>query len=152
MKKLQYQLLFRNRRAFTLIEVLLVLIIVSFVLLITTYRPSQNIVQQIESQIFYDNLLSELKLCQQQAILQKRFMVVHFFVSNQSIVFEDRQYGQLSRTIDLPDHIAIVNGHNFEYSPEGGVSQFNTVIFQDLMTNEVTRLVFQLGNGQFELQ
>lgn len=54
--------------------------------------------------------------------------------------------------MDAPEHIQFQTPYMFMYLQGGGVDQFRTISFYDYDRNQRIYLVFQLGNGQFELQ
>lgn len=141
-----------NKLAFTLLETLIVLSMISLMLIFTSFRPSGHLTEEIESRLFFEEVLSRLKLSQQQAIVQNKNISINFSVGTQSFFIQDRTVGQLIYTSELPDHIILTRGNQFLYYPQGRVSNFNTVVFQNTRTGRLISLVFQLGNGQFELQ
>lgn len=141
-----------SKGAFTLVETVLVLLMISLVLIFISFRPPSHLTEEIESRLFFEEVLSRLKLSQQQAIIQNKNIAVIFSVGTQMFTIQDRTVGQLIFRTELPEHIRLTKGSEFLYYPQGGISNFNTVVFQNTRTGQLISLVFQLGNGQFELQ
>lgn len=115
-------------------------------------RPNVNLSKQIESRIFFDEVMSHLKQAQQIAILQKRLISVEFHASLNQLRIRDAYSQERIATLDAPEHIQFQTPYMFMYLQGGGVDQFRTISFYDYDRNQRIYLVFQLGNGQFELQ
>ncbi|MBZ6528246.1 prepilin-type N-terminal cleavage/methylation domain-containing protein [Aerococcaceae bacterium DSM 111021] len=141
-----------NKKGYTLIESLIVLVIISGMSLILMIQPDVNITKQIESRMFFDEVMSHLKRAQQLAILQRTIISVEFHASLNQLRIRDIYSQERIATIDAPDHIEFLTPFMFWYLQSGSVDYFRTVSFYDSNIEERIYLVFQLGNGQFELQ
>lgn len=141
-----------SKKGYTLMESLIVLVLLSAMSLLLMFRPNINLSKQIESRIFFDEVMSHLKQAQQIAILQKRLISVEFHASLNQLRIRDAYSQERIATLDAPEHIQFQTPYMFMYLQGGGVDQFRTISFYDYDRNQRIYLVFQLGNGQFELQ
>lgn len=139
-----------NKKAFTLIETLIVLVIVSFLVVCLSFLPKKNWVHQIESKLFFDQLKSELNLAQEAAIIQGYSVSVHF----QEDCVQFRSIGSIMtyKRLDYPSEWKVTSPFSFIYGPTGRVLSFRTVRFQNSSTNSIVNIVFQLGSGKFEIR
>lgn len=133
-----------NNKAFTLIEMLIHLMIVSFLLLLTIKIPHREIASQIEHRLFVDQLVAQLNYTQQKALLHNKRYTVIFDQERQEVRFNDR-------TLKLPDTMHFNQTFIFDYLANGRVSQFRTVTLY-LDQAIYVKVVFQLGSGKFVVQ
>lgn len=129
-----------------------VLVIISVVTVMITFRPTIDMTKGFESRIFFEEMLSQLKLGQQQAVTQNINVAVNFSVGTQSYFIQDLSNNRLLYQKSLPEHLELKDSRRFVYSSQGSISQFDTIRFEVVQSGEIIKLVFQLGNGQFELQ
>ncbi len=138
-----------NRGGYTLVESLLVLAILSL-LLILWPRSDQSVANQIEERLFFSTLSSSIQYCQQLALTSQYQTKVRFDAQEQQILFY--LYGNYCYEIlTLPEDLFLLNQLQIQFNQYGHVSYFGTVRFQNNQ-NQRYNLVFQLGNGQFEIR
>ena len=133
-----------NNRGFTLVEMLIHLIIISFLILLMIKIPHRQIANQIENRMFVDQLVAQLNYTQQKALFHNKRYTVSFDQSRQEVRFNDRN-------LQLPETLYFNQTFIFDYLANGRVNQFRTVT---LYTNEGphVKIVFQLGSGKFVVQ
>ena len=141
-----------DKKGYSFIESLVVLLVISTIILVITIQPKTDVTAQIEERIFFDNVISELKKAQQTAILQQKSITIRFHAGDNQILIRDTRTQEHIATLQPPNHIAVLSAMIFQYYPSGSVDNFSTVIFYDSIEQERIYLVFQFGNGQFEIQ
>lgn len=141
-----------DKKGYSFIESLVVLFVISIIMLVITIQPKIDLTAKIEERIFFDNVISELKKAQQTAILQQKSITIRFHAGDNQIIIRDTSTQESIATLQPPDHIAVLTAMAFQYYPSGSVDYFSTVSFYDSLELERIYLVFQFGNGQFEIQ
>lgn len=143
-----------NRQAksgFTLIETLVVLLVMSFCMALLTLSPSRQMIEKIESRIFFNQVLSGLNLAQEISVLQETQVYVRFWQDSPVVQFQIVGHPTPSQEVLIPDFWHIEKSLQFTHFPDGRTNQFGTVVFvhQDGHRAEI---VFQLGSGKFEIR
>ncbi|WP_141749216.1 competence type IV pilus minor pilin ComGD [Globicatella sp. HMSC072A10] len=133
-----------NNRGFTLVEMLIHLIIISFLILLIIKIPHRQIANQIENRLFVDQLVAQLNYTQQKALFHNKRYTVTFDQSRQEVRFNDRN-------LQLPETLYFNQTFIFDYLANGRVNQFRTVTLYNDEGPRV-KIVFQLGSGKFVVQ
>ncbi len=139
------------KSGFTLIETLVVLLVISFCMALLTLSPSRQMIEKIESRIFFNQVLSGLNLAQEISVLQETQVYVRFWQNSPVIQFQIVGHPTPSQEVLIPDFWHIEKSLQFTHFPDGRTNQFGTVVFvhQDGHRAEI---VFQLGSGKFEIR
>lgn len=139
------------KNGFTLIETLVVLLVISFCMAILSFSPSRQMIEKIESRIFFNQVLSGLNLAQEISILQETQVYVRFWQDLPFVQFQVIGHPTAIQEVPIPDFWHIEKSLQFTHFPDGRTNQFGTVVFihQDGHRAEI---VFQLGSGKFELR
>lgn len=139
------------KSGFTLIETLVVLLVISFCMALLTLSPSRQMIEKIESRIFFNQVLSGLNLAQEISVLQETQVYVRFWQNSPVIQFQIVGHSTPSQEVLIPDFWHIEKSLQFTHFPDGRTNQFGTVVFvhQDGHRAEI---VFQLGSGKFEIR
>lgn len=133
-----------NNQGFTLVEVLLNLLVVSFLCLLLVRLPVQEFQNDLESRLFFERLEAQLNLTQQEAIVHRRAQKVFFDAGHQEVKLAHQ-------VLPFPLGWSIKQNFIFYYLANGRINQFKTVSFFHT-DGRIVRVVFQLGSGKFEIQ
>ncbi|EPH11622.1 N-terminal cleavage protein [Facklamia sp. HMSC062C11] len=136
--------------AFTLIEMLITLMVVSLLFILSSRLFNQQLISRYHSKSFKDQIKNQLHLAQEQAVIEKKPIFVNFQVGG-PVSFYYYNNHQIIHQINLPDHLDLLTPYQFYFLDNGHVSGFKSITFQD-QSGENFYLVFQLGSGQFEFQ
>lgn len=137
--------------AFTLIETLLVLLIISFVLLFASLYPNKDITEKIESRLFFDQVVAGLNLAQGVSVLQETQVNVRFWKNLPYIEFQVVGQVESISQIKIPEFWYLETTLTFTHYPDGRTNNFSTVVFRHREGQRV-EIVFQLGSGKFEIR
>ncbi|UUX34229.1 competence type IV pilus minor pilin ComGD [Fundicoccus culcitae] len=140
------------KKAFTLIETLLVLTLISFMLILLAWFPNNHLMESIENRIFFDQLVQHLNDAQTQAITRNQTIRVSFNQTHQVLIIESLESTVLLTYLYLPDNWQIRTTYTFFYLANGRTNRFDTLTFYHTSQNISISLVFQLGSGRFELR
>ncbi|WP_197115589.1 competence type IV pilus minor pilin ComGD [Facklamia lactis] len=140
----------KQQQAFTLIELLIVLTIISFIMIIATYLPPNHLAESYELKTFQDQLKSQLYQAQDRSIIYQEPIYVQFQLG-QPIKFVSARSNKIYRSLAPPKNWEVTNNFSFYYYPNGRTQAFKTIIFTHVSGQQML-LVFQLGSGQFEFK
>lgn len=140
----------RQQQAFTLIELLIVFTISSFIMIVATYLPPIHLAESYELKIFQDHLTAQLYQAQDRAIIYQEPIYVQFQLG-QPIQFISARSNIVYQSILPPKDWQVTNNFSFYYYPNGRTQAFKTIIFTHISGQQML-LVFQLGSGQFEFK
>lgn len=139
------------KMAFSLAEALVVLLIVSFCMTLFTFRPSNEMLEKIESRLFFDQVLAGLNLAQEVSVLQQTQVYVRFWHSLPYVQFQIVGQSASIQEVVIPDFWQIEQAFQFVYFPDGRTNQFDTVVFVH-RDGHRAEIIFQLGSGKYELR
>lgn len=139
------------KKGFTLIEALVVLLVISFCLIFLTYIPSNEMLEKIESRLFFNQVLAGLNLAQEVSILQETQVYVRFWQNLPSVQYQIVGYANAIQEVRIPDQWRIEQSLQFIHFPDSRTTQFGTVVFIH-RNGQRAEIVFQLGSGKYELR
>ncbi len=146
--RLKKPILPNNEQGFTLLESLFVL---SLFLLITSLsvfliRPHN---QQLEEQLFFSQLRSDLLYAQQYALTSQKSVNVNFISSNH-FYYISKQNGAMLLKRKYSNMITVIEGSqmlNFRFHSNGNISSIGSIFIY--IEEEKFQMTFQLGRGRF---
>lgn len=141
----------RANMGFTLVEALVVLLIISFCLTILAFSPSNEMLEKIESRLFFNQVLAGLNLAQEVSILQETQVYVRFWQTLPYVQFQIVGHATSIQEVNIPEFWRIEQSLQFTHFPDGRTDQFGTVVFIH-RDGHRAEIVFQLGSGKYELR
>lgn len=139
------------KMGFTLSEALVVLLVISFCTSVLAYIPSNEMLEKIESRLFFNQVLAGLNLAQEVSILQETQVYVRFWQTLPFVQFQIVGHATPIQEVSIPDCWRIEQSLQFTHFPDGRTNQFGTVVFVH-RDGHRAELVFQLGSGKYELR
>lgn len=147
--------IFKKQEGFTLIETLVVLMVSSLLLLMPTLTMG-SLIEDLEINLFFRELTSNLTLMQNQAIMSGSGTQVSFYRANDQdrITFEVHKGHPLNREmiLDGPYYRLAGSGtKKFRFKEEtGNITSSN---FVRVFTNQGDyKLTYLLGSGRFDIK
>lgn len=135
---------------FTLLEGVVVLSITMLLLILPTMH-SKPVENTLATDVFINQLKSDITLMHQSAIINGEMSVIEIEPSRKQIVYSvaGNQSSHLNKTVKLPADISIYGGYQrFSFRPfSGHLTNVNRVRFKS--DQRVFDLVFQIGSGRF---
>lgn len=145
----------KNQEGFTLIETLIVLLVSSLLLLMPTLSLGR-LIEDLEINLFFHELTSNLTLMQNQAIMGGHGTKVRFYGENEKdrISFEVNSGHPLNRVmvLDKPYYRLVENGvKDFRFKEgTGNITASSTV--KIYTTQGEYKLTYLLGSGRFDIK
>lgn len=135
---------------FTLIEGIIVLIIVAIIIGLPSVKLSK-LNTQIDSDIFINQLASEITLLQQNAILNGEMTVLEVEPSQNQFRLSVMQnkHSSLNKTMKVPKDMKLYGGYKrFSFRPySGNITQVDRIRLSN--ASKTYEIVFQIGSGRF---
>lgn len=141
----------KTKMGFTLAEALVTLLVFSFCASVLSYIPSNEMLEKIESRLFFNQVLAGLNLAQEVSVLQETQVYVRFWQTLPYIQFQIIGQDTSIQEVTIPDFWHIEKSLQFTHFPDGRTNQFGTVVFVH-RNGHRAEIVFQLGSGKFELR
>lgn len=141
----------KTKMGFTLAEALVTLLVFSFCASVLSYIPSNEMLEKIESRLFFNQVLAGLNLAQEVSVLQETQVYVRFWQTLPYIQFQIMGQDTSIQEVTIPDFWHIEKSLQFTHFPDGRTNQFGTVVFVH-RNGHRAEIVFQLGSGKFELR
>lgn len=141
----------KTKLGFTLAEALVTLLVFSFCASLLSYIPSNEMLEKIESRLFFNQVLAGLNLAQEVSVLQETQVYVRFWQTLPYIQFQIVGQDTSIQEVTIPDFWHIEKSLQFIHFPDGRTNQFGTVVFVH-RDGHRAEIVFQLGSGKFELR
>lgn len=141
----------KTKMGFTLAEALVTLLVFSFCANLLSYIPSNEMLEKIESRLFFNQVLAGLNLAQEVSVLQETQVYVRFWQTLPYIQFQIVGQDTSIQEVTIPDFWHIEKSLQFIHFPDGRTNQFGTVVFVH-RDGHRAEIVFQLGSGKFELR
>lgn len=135
---------------FTLIEAVITLMLVALLLLLPTIH-SKPVAKGMTTQLFIEELKSDITLIHQNAVLNSQMTAVEFdpgkFQVKCTVVGD--QASPLNKVLDMPEGMVMLGGYKrFVFKPySGNISKADRIRFNH--KGSVFELVFQVGSGRF---
>ena len=134
----------------TLLEAILTMVIVLIFLML----PSLNIEQAklgVETDLFTENLRTQITLMNQNAVLKGEMSVVEVEPGRNRIIFSvmGQPQSPLNSVLPVPDHIKVYGGYK-RYAfraRSGNITKVNRFAYTD--GKRRIEFVFQIGSGRF---
>lgn len=144
-----------NQEGFTLIETLIVLLISSILLLVPTLSM-ERLTEELEINLFFHELTSNLTLMQNQAIMGGRGTKVSFLETKERdyITFDVNVGHPLNREmiLDRPYHLVAKNKPE-EFRFKGGTGNITSSSTIKIYTTKGQyKLTYLLGSGRFDIK
>lgn len=147
-RQLEKSIPHKNEQGFTLLESLFVLSIFLLVmsLSIVLLRPHN---QQLEEQLFFSQLKSDLLYAQQYALTNQKLVNVNF-INSDHFYYVSKQNGKMLLKREYSNKISVTEGSqklSFRYHSNGNISSFGSIYIY--LEDKKYQMTFQLGRGRF---
>lgn len=134
--------------AFTLIEMLIVLTIVSFFGLVSIF-DYRRILQSFSETIIVSQIESSIKQAQRLAITKQKSYI--FGIKDNIVYYSDKSSDIALWSLKLPTYIQCnFTDYSVCFLQNGGISKINSFELNLESTKKVIKYQFQLGSGQYK--
>lgn len=146
--QLKKPLLHNNEHGFTLLESLFVLSIFLLIMSLSVLllRPHN---QQLEEQLFFSQLKSDLLYAQQYVLTSQKYVNVNF-ISSDHYYYVSKQNGETLLRREYSNKITVSEGSqklHFRFHSNGSISSIGSIFIY--IGEEKFQMTFQLGRGRF---
>ena len=141
----------RQGNAFTLVELLITLVVMSFLMMLILRVPYDKIESETNSRLFVTELDSTIKYAQEISILHQVKVDIHFDRWNNQVVLHSNSSDLRQTVLSFPTNWQIVQEALITYNPNGRVRNYQKVVLQNRAYGSQIALNFQLGSGRYSL-
>lgn len=139
----------RKQKAFTLIEMLVVMMIVSNFLLLTMTSNRLKDFKVINDETNIISLITELNYLKSKAIANKNFINVRFYENSDTIkVVEKNKFYYLKLKVGKIINVAKVDSIYFD--KHGNINKFGSISIE--INNRIYRVIFHIEKGRIRYE
>ncbi|MCI1902580.1 MAG: type II secretion system GspH family protein [Enterococcaceae bacterium] len=143
-----------NKRGFTLLETLIVMMIASMMMLLALFGWGR-LQDDLEEQRFLANFERNIQHIQQVAIIQEVVTFFRFSKQDGEITFYSRKNGYLTKIheMKIPSAIEAAGSAETQFlRGSGNISKLTSYTFQLKNQQKKVTYQFQVGSGRFEIK